>query len=87
MSEIPASITQQLFERSEGRCECIKPEGRCSRPAISRHHIVARSRGGKHVLKNLLHVCKEDDWIIHRERKRPGNEWALQYFKRRMEDL
>lgn len=63
---IPKAVKDALHERSGGRCEALyfirQPDGgfgtvRCPRHADDDHHVLPRSRGGKHTLDNLLHLC------------------------------
>lgn len=80
MGSIPEKVRQEVAERSGGRCECIHNDGkRCSRPAVSMHHLKFLSRLGKHIASNILHACMIDDDIIHRHFWKPGNEWAKKY--------
>jgi hypothetical protein len=50
--DIPPAIRAALLERSGGLCE-----GCGLHPATEAHHRLYRSRGGKHTLANLVHLC------------------------------
>lgn len=71
---IPKEIVKQVIERAGGQCECrstkyvgthpitgsaILSSIRCMKRAEEIHHVLPRSRGGKHTLDNLLHLCRE----------------------------
>lgn len=49
---IPKKVDKKLRERSGEICE-----GCGLKPATERHHRLYRSRGGKHTIENLLHLC------------------------------
>lgn len=49
---IPAKVKRAVEARSGGVCE-----GCGQRPAVEMHHRKFRSRGGKHEVVNLLHLC------------------------------
>lgn len=52
MTAIPAKVLRAVQERSGGVCE-----GCGRRPAMEMHHRQYRSRGGRHEVVNLLHLC------------------------------
>jgi 5-methylcytosine-specific restriction endonuclease McrA len=62
---MPKDVIQAVLERSQGRCEAfdVVPSGsaihriQCSNRAEEIHHVTPRSRGGKHEVDNLLHLC------------------------------
>lgn len=63
---IPIDVLIAIKERSGGRCEVFKMHDyRCMHVAKHPHHILPRSRGGKHAVENLLHVCAECHRWIH----------------------
>lgn len=49
-----------VADRAEGVCE-----GCGQRAAIQMHHRLYRSRGGKHEIENLLHLCLECHGVAH----------------------
>lgn len=63
---IPKDVLKALQARSGGQCECYywKESGvgmvymRCPNKADDPHHRLPRSRGGKHTLENLKHLCR-----------------------------
>jgi 5-methylcytosine-specific restriction endonuclease McrA len=52
MSTIPTKVRAGVHKRSCGVCE-----GCGLRPAAEVHHRQYESRGGKHLLSNLIHLC------------------------------
>ena len=52
MSVIPPKARRMVSVRSDDLCE-----GCGKRPATDVHHRKYRSRGGKHTLENLIHLC------------------------------
>lgn len=48
----PKKVADAIRERSEGLCE-----GCGERPATEMHHRQFKSRGGKDILVNALHLC------------------------------
>jgi len=50
--DIPAPIRAKVRERSRGMCELCHVQ-----PATDQHHRQYRSRGGEHIVENLLDLC------------------------------
>jgi hypothetical protein len=50
--DIPAAIRAKVRERSGGMCEVCHV-----RPATDQHHRQFRSRGGEHIVENLVDIC------------------------------
>ena len=62
---IPKRVRIEVATRSLGFCEARVP-GVCTGNGEHLHHVVLRSRGGRHLASNLLHVCNADHrWIHH----------------------
>lgn len=55
-SDIPPRVRRQVRSRSGGDCEA-RVERVCAGRARHMHHVVLRSRGGKHTARNLLDLC------------------------------
>ena len=53
--DIPQKTRNKVKERSKGMCEAQLLG--CVFEAAEIHHLLLRSRGGKHELSNLLHCC------------------------------
>lgn len=64
---IPPEITQALLERSGNRCEIKFDEThRCHISyGLERHHIIPRSKMGKHDLLNLRLICQRCHYLVH----------------------
>lgn len=66
-----ASLRSAAYERSEGICECGRPECEKREMRLRRvtwsdgqlHHVVSRARGGSDVLDNVQFIT----WQCHRE--------------------
>lgn len=54
---IPLKVRHEVEERSGGICEFVWDGVRCVWPATEKHHVLARSQGGKHTKENLLDGC------------------------------
>jgi len=78
------NILNALLERSDGRCEIIFNNGfRCnSNYAVSPHHILFKSRGGKDEMSNLVMACQKCHGEIHRGSKEK-HQWIIRYKKSR----
>jgi hypothetical protein len=68
---VPPEIIAEVKKRSGGICESgicerVINGQRCNRPAMKQpHHILMRSRGGKHTLDNLKDLCFIDHTWVH----------------------
>jgi len=61
--QIYGTARTMAFVRAAGLCEAHTPE--CFRYGTQTHHVLPRSRGGKHELGNLLVVCASCHGWIH----------------------
>lgn len=72
-ADIPKSVRDEVKERSGGLCE-IRATG-CDGRATDMHHVLRRSKGGKHDAGNLLHLC----WSCHHVHVHAHPLWAKEY--------
>lgn len=62
---IPIEVLEAILYRSNFRCEFIRLGFRCEKNATDSHHIIPRSRGGKHTVENLIRLCREHHRYCH----------------------
>jgi hypothetical protein len=67
---IPAEVTRTVYQRDEGRCAYVGPEGRrCTETALlERHHIDPYVEGGPPVVPNIALRCRQHnayEWKRH----------------------
>lgn len=80
---IPAHTRHLLLQRSGGLCEAIRSgvggsplPSRCrSRKWLSPHHKKFRGRGGDNSLKNLVMLCGDCHYAVHRH----FGKWTEKY--------
>lgn len=79
---VPASVLKAVKERSGGFCEFWKPHPKhahtnlfCMNEAMNQpHHILKRSRGGKHTKENLIDLC-----FVHHRFIEDNEKWAVEH--------
>ena len=70
MTDVPTTVRQAVTERSGHQCELLHlKRGRCAQWGADQHHIVYRSRGGKHTTDNLIHLCRTHHDLVHEKGK------------------
>ena len=62
-SAIPPSVRRAVLARDDARCQV---PGCPNNRWLDLHHIVPRSKGGKHVAENLVTVCTTHHAALHR---------------------